>query len=59
MLKAVENKVKNVFCPGSREKIIESIVEKAKDGDTVLVMGARDINQICPVILDKLRNKRD
>lgn len=45
----------NAFCPGTREEIIEKVAQQAKDGDMVLVMGARDINTICPRILDSLR----
>ena len=54
LIEAVGTRVKNIFCPGSRDKIVDNIVEKAKTGDMVLVMGARDVNQICPVILNKI-----
>ena len=54
LIEAVGASVKNASCPGSRDKIVDNIVEKAKDGDTVLVMGARDVNKICPIILNKL-----
>lgn len=53
---AVGTKVKNIFCPGSRDKIIDDIVDKVDNNDIVLIMGARDINKICPVILEKLNN---
>jgi UDP-N-acetylmuramate--alanine ligase len=58
LIDAVGTKVKNIFCPGSRDKIVDNIVEKAKTGDMVLVMGARDVNKICPVILNKIEAKR-
>ena len=51
---AVSGSVKHISCPGNREKIIDDIVSKARPGDMVLVMGARDINKICSVILEKL-----
>lgn len=59
LVEAVEDKVKNVFCLGSRDKIIENIAKKAKSGDMVLVMGARDINKICPLILDKIAQSEE
>ena len=58
LIDAVGTKVKNIFCPGSRDKIVDNIVEKAKTGDMVLVMGARDVNKICPVILNKIEARR-
>lgn len=57
LIEAVGSKVKNASCPGSRDKIIDDIVDKAKSGDIVLVMGARDINKICPIIIDKINNR--
>ena len=58
LIEAVGTRVKNASCPGSRDKIVDNIVEKAKDGDTVLVMGARDVNKICPIILSKIQDRR-
>ncbi len=58
LIEAVGTRVKNASCPGSRDKIVDNIVEKAKDGDTVLVMGARDVNKICPIILNKIEARR-
>lgn len=57
LLIAVETKVKNAFCPGNRDIIINNIVEKTQEGDIVLVMGARDVNKICPVILEKIEHR--
>ena len=57
LIEAVGTKVKNASCPGSRDKIVDNIVEKAKTGDMVLVMGARDVNKICPIILNKIEEK--
>lgn len=57
LIKAVGSNVKNASCPGTREKIVENIVEKAQAGDMVLVMGARDVNKICPIILEKLSSR--
>lgn len=44
----------DTFYFGNRAKIVEDICQKAISGDMVLVMGARDINQICSEILQKL-----
>jgi UDP-N-acetylmuramate--alanine ligase len=40
---------------GDRQKIVEDVVSRAKSGDMVLVMGARDINTICSKILASLQ----
>lgn len=58
LLEAVGTRVKNAFCPGTRDKIVENIVEKVQEGDTVLVMGARDVNKICPLILEKITDRK-
>ena len=41
----------NVKCPGNREKIVSDIVMNVKPGDMVLVMGARDVNEICKLLV--------
>ena len=45
----------NAFYLGDRRQIAETIAKEAKQGDLVLVMGARDINTICRQILDYLQ----
>ena len=57
LIEAVGGRVKHASCPGSREKIMEDIVDKAKSGDMVLIMGARDVNKMCPVILQMIEDK--
>ena len=39
---------------GDRARIVADIASKARPGDMVLVMGARDINNICRPLLDAL-----
>ena len=41
----------NAYYMGTRQEIVTSIAQEAKEGDMVLVMGARDINNICQDIL--------
>ncbi|MDD3000331.1 MAG: UDP-N-acetylmuramate--L-alanine ligase [Candidatus Riflebacteria bacterium] len=50
----VAKKFKNAFFVNNREDLVATIASKAKPGDIVLVMGARDINQICPQILTSI-----
>ena len=57
LIDAVGSRVKHASCPGSREKIMEDIVDKAKSGDMILVMGARDVNKMCPVLLQMISSK--
>jgi len=45
----------NAFYHGNRETIVRDIVREARDGDMVLVMGARDVNTLCRRILDCLQ----
>jgi UDP-N-acetylmuramate--alanine ligase len=47
---------KNAWHIADRERLIEKIADEAREGDMVLVMGARDINSICTKILDRLSN---
>ncbi len=45
----------NAYYHGSRDTIVTEIVREAREGDMVLVMGARDVNTICRRILDCLQ----
>lgn len=54
IVKEVQKKFRQAWYPGSRENIVKMIAEQAKDGDMVLVMGARDINVICKDLLQRL-----
>jgi UDP-N-acetylmuramate--alanine ligase len=54
IIDAVTPNFKNAFYFGERDKIVSDICAKANPGDMVLVMGARDINQICPQIIAQL-----
>lgn len=51
----VRQRFSNAYYHGSRDKIVSDIVKEARDGDMVLVMGARDVNTICRRILDCLQ----
>jgi len=51
----VRKKFANAFFFDDRQKIVQEVVKQAKSGDLVLVMGARDINQICHQILQFLQ----
>lgn len=50
----VRERFANAFYLGNRDRIVQNIVQEARHGDMVLVMGARDINQICRPILDSI-----
>lgn len=50
----VKPRFKNIFYFKDRNKIVEDIASRAQDGDYVVVMGARDINQICKDIIKSL-----
>ncbi len=46
----------NVKCPHSRELIVNDILANAKAGDIALIMGARDVNNICEMLLNSETN---
>lgn len=41
-----------IYCP-TKEEMAEKILELAREGDTVVVLGAGDINRICDVLKEK------
>ncbi|OQB47718.1 MAG: UDP-N-acetylmuramate--L-alanine ligase [bacterium ADurb.Bin157] len=51
IVEEVAKKFENAFFVDNRDELVATIAAKAAPGDMVLVMGARDINQICPQIL--------
>ncbi|HNW33402.1 MAG TPA: UDP-N-acetylmuramate--L-alanine ligase [Candidatus Ozemobacteraceae bacterium] len=51
----VRQRFPNAFYHGNRDTIVSDIVREARDGDMVLVMGARDVNTLCRRILDCLQ----
>lgn len=54
LIESISQRFKNAYYLGDRSKIVDQIVSEAESGDMVLVMGARDINKICQLILDKI-----
>ncbi len=54
LIAEVKPRFPNAHFFGDRTKIIADIASRAKPGDMVVVMGARDINAICKPILDAL-----
>ncbi|MBI3039742.1 hypothetical protein HYY75_11980, partial [bacterium] len=52
----VKRRFPDVHYMGDRKSIVQDIVKKAQSGDLVLVMGARDVNQICKKILESLKS---
>lgn len=51
----VRRNFSNAWYHGNRDEIVNDIVKEAREGDMVLVMGARDVNTICRRILDCLQ----
>ena len=41
----------NIKCLHDRNAIVKDILSNAKEGDIALIMGARDVNQICDMLL--------
>lgn len=56
IINSVRQHFKNAWYLGSRKEIVKRISSEVRDGDLVLVMGARDINTICHQILEQLKN---
>jgi UDP-N-acetylmuramate-alanine ligase len=52
----MQNGHDNVFYIPEKDNIIPHIVQQVKDGDAVVVMGAGNIWEIAPKILETIRN---
>ncbi|MGM0598212.1 MAG: UDP-N-acetylmuramate--L-alanine ligase [Candidatus Rifleibacteriota bacterium] len=59
IIKEVQQKFSQAYNIEDRNELVNHISSKAISGDMVLVMGARDINKICPEIICQLKNRKN
>ena len=59
IIEEVQQQFSQAYNINSRDELVNHISSKVTSGDMVLVMGARDINKICPEIINRLKNRKN
>jgi UDP-N-acetylmuramate--alanine ligase len=59
IIKEVQQNFSQAYNIENRDELIDHISSRVTSGDMVLVMGARDINKICPEIIYRLENRKN